>query len=49
MKRLLVVICLLTLLVLTIRTVFAAGGATYTLDWWTVDGGGGTARAGFTR
>jgi len=46
MKRLLVVIFLLVLLLLTLQTVRAANDATYTLDWWTVDSGGGTSQGG---
>jgi len=46
MKRLLIVVSLITFLLLTIQAVRAAGDASYTLDWWTVDSGGGTIQNG---
>ena len=46
MKRLMMVISLITFLLLTIQAVRAAGDASYTLDWWTVDNGGGTSQNG---
>ena len=41
MKRLLVILALIAFLLLVVQVVRAAG--TYTLDWWTVDSGGGTS------
>ena len=42
MKRLLVGTCLIILLLLVaLRVGHAQEAPTYTLDWWTVDGGGG--------
>ena len=46
MKRLLMVISIIAFLLLTIQVVRAAGDAPYTLDWWTVDSGGGTSQSG---
>jgi len=46
MKRILIVISLILSLLLTIQVVRAAGDASYTLDWWTVDSGGGTSQNG---
>jgi hypothetical protein len=42
----LMVISLIVFMLLTIQAVRAAGNATYTLDWWTVDSGGGTSQSG---
>ena len=42
MKRLLMIFSLFAFLLLAIQTVHAAGSTGFTLDWWTVDGGGGT-------
>ena len=44
MKRLLVILSLIAFLLLAVQAVRAAG--TYTLDWWTVDSGGGTSQGG---
>ena len=46
MKRLLMIFSLIAFLLLAIQTVHAAGSTGYTLDWWTVDGGGGTSQGG---
>lgn len=46
MKRLLIVLALIALLLLAIQAAHAATPAAYTLDWWTVDSGGGTSQAG---
>ena len=46
MKRLLVVLSLIVFLFLTFQAVRAAGSASYKLNWWTVDNGGGTLQAG---
>jgi hypothetical protein len=44
MKRVLIAFCLIAFLLLAVQAVHAAG--TYSLDWWTVDGGGGTSQGG---
>jgi hypothetical protein len=46
MKRMLIVVTLIAFLLLTIQAVQAAAPAAYTLDWWTVDSGGGTSQGG---
>jgi len=47
MKRLLVGLCLIVLLLLVaLQTGHAQGAPTYTLDWWTVDAGGGVSQKG---
>jgi hypothetical protein len=47
MKRLLVVLCIIAfLLLVVIRVGDAAEAPAFTLDWWTVDSGGGTIQAG---
>ena len=46
MKRLLMVITIIAFLLLTIQVVHASSDASYTLDWWTVDSGGGTSQNG---
>jgi hypothetical protein len=43
MKRLLIVVSLITFLLLTIQTVRAASDTPYIMDWWTVDSGGGNS------
>jgi hypothetical protein len=46
MKRLLIALCLIAFLFFSIQAVRAAESASYSLDWWTVDSGGGTSQAG---
>jgi hypothetical protein len=46
MKPRLGVFSLIALLLLIIQVVHAAAAPGYTLDWWTVDNGGGTSQAG---
>ena len=46
MKRLLIALCLIAFLLFSIQAVRAAGSASYSLDWWTVDSGGGTSQGG---
>jgi len=46
MKRLLIGLCLIALLLLTLQAAHAAAAPGYSLDWWTVDGGGGTSQGG---
>jgi hypothetical protein len=54
MKRILLLIALLSLLLLLLQTARAASeaevpgisAAPFTLDWWSVDGGGGTSSGG---
>jgi hypothetical protein len=46
MKRLLIFLCLIAFLLFSIQAVHAARTASYSLDWWTVDSGGGTSQGG---
>lgn len=46
MKRLLVILTLIAFLLLAVQAVRAAGSTSYSLDWWTVDSGGGTSQGG---
>jgi hypothetical protein len=46
MKSMLIVLSLLACLLLAVQAAHAAAPAAYTLNWWTVDGGGGTSQGG---
>ena len=47
MKRMLMVVLLIAFLLLAFQAAHAAASApTYTLDWWTVDSGGGGSQGG---
>jgi hypothetical protein len=46
MKRLLLLVALLFLFLLILQTARAASDAPYSLDWWTVDTGGGASSGG---
>ena len=46
MKKWMIALLVLALVGLAVLTAFASSGGDYVLDWYTVDGGGGTSAGG---
>ena len=46
MKKVIITVVILVLLGIGAATAFASSGGDYVLDWFTVDGGGGTSTGG---